>query len=209
MVRGDGSRILLPKSRRKPQPEPYERYFRVAPGETVLDVGACIGEFAIPAAKRAKEVVAVEAVPENRAWLRMNVSVNKLQNVCIVGKAAWNRGGSLRLYLSNENIGAHSLVIKKGRKSTEVKADTLDNIISELGIEKVDFVKMDVEGAELEALEGAEKVLNKARKIVVETHLRNGNATTPKVKQVLEARDFKVHVEAPSKICGMIYGRKK
>jgi hypothetical protein len=66
--------------------EPYERYFKIASDEVVLDVGACIEDNTVPFAKRAKEVVAIEAGPENLAYLRMNVAINKLQNVHVIEK---------------------------------------------------------------------------------------------------------------------------
>jgi 2-polyprenyl-3-methyl-5-hydroxy-6-metoxy-1,4-benzoquinol methylase len=91
--------LLFPKSARRIfRPEPYERYFRIASDETVLDVGANIGDPTIPFAKKAKEVVAIEAEPENIAYLRMNVTNNCLHNVHIVGNAVWNCRKTLTLY---------------------------------------------------------------------------------------------------------------
>lgn len=152
-VRRDGSRIFSPKSVRLPFiMEPYERYFKVCPGETVLDVGACIGDFAIPAARKVREVIAIEPNPDNIAWLKRNITENRLQNVHIVEEAAWNRRGFRRLWIDEKNIGGHSLVRgawgTSREKAWKIQADTLDNIALEAGIEKVDFMKMDIEGAE-------------------------------------------------------------
>lgn len=208
LVHRDGSRIFVPRYKRLPFAEPYERYFKVCLGETVLDVGACIGEFTIPAAKKAKEVVAIESNSGNVAWLRKNINENKLQNIRIVEKVAWNRRESLRLWCSEENITTHSTVKKVGRKKMEVRADAPDNIAFELGIEKVDFVKMDIEGAELEALEGAKHILGGVKKIVIETHPRNEGKTTPKVQRFLEARNFRVRVVSHRDSCDLVYGEK-
>jgi FkbM family methyltransferase len=206
IVRRDGLRFFIPKSGR-PESEPYERYFKVDNNETVLDVGACVGEFTIPAAKKAKEVIAVEPDPENVVYLRRNISINGLQNVFIVEKAAWNCRKSLKLYL-NECFREHTLVGKPEGRSIEIQADTLDNIVSESGAKRVDFLKMDVEGAELEALEGAEHVLNNVRKIVIETHIRNGRKTTLEVQQFLKSRDFRVHVICRDSV-DLVYGWKR
>lgn len=209
IVREDGSRIFSPKSRRLPFVEPYERYFGIRLDETVLDIGACIGDFAIPAAKKAKEVIAIEANPENAAWLRRNVAKNGLQNVRIVEKAVWNCKKVLRLYLARGNIGGHSVVGDGGAGSIKAQADTLDNIVSDLGVEKVDFVKIDVEGAEVHVLEGAKKVLTMAKKIVMETHLGiNGEMTTFKVQSILKNCGFEVWVK-PHFNLGMVYGEKR
>lgn len=206
----DGTRMFKPKTRFGLWAEPYERYFEVKPRETVLDAGACIGEFTVQTAKRAGEVVAIEPSPENRRWLQRNIAENGLQNVCVVGKAAWNRRAPLRLWISEENIGGHSVVGDRGGGNIEVQADTLDNIISDLGIEKVDFVKMDIEGAEVEALEGAKRVLGTTKKIVIETHPgKNGRKRTPRVQSLLESNGFATRVEPNGIGIDMVYGQKK
>ena len=209
LVRKDGSKIFLPRTRCKPQPEPYERYFKVKPGETVVDAGACIGEFTVPAAKKAKRVIAIEAAPENVIWLKKNIEANGLGNVCIIEKAVWNRKKLLKLHL-RESIGKHSLVpTKRRRECVKVQADTLDHILFRVGIKKVDFLKMDVEGAEIEALEGAKRILEVTNKIVIETHVRNARKTTFQVKRFLKTRDFEVRVETRSDTCDMVYAVKK
>lgn len=205
----NGSRIFQPKyAPRIPFAEPYERYFRVCPGEIVLDVGAGIGSFTIPAAMKAKKVIAVEANPENIVWLRKNVSENRLQNVHIIEKAAWNRKESLRLWLSTGSIGMHSLVKRMGGKNLKVQADTLDNIALEARAKKIDFVKLDIEGAEIETLEGAKHILNETKKVVLETHLRDGKKTTFTIQRFLKARGFRVSTVNRGDFCDMVYAEK-
>lgn len=209
LVFRDGSIIFRPKSSRLPFVEPYERYFKVAPGEIVLDVGACIGEFTVPAARRAGEVVAIEPNPENQWWLQRNIVENKLGNVHVIGKAAWSYRKALRLHLSKENIGGHSVIGERGGGNIVVQADTLDNIVSDLGIEKVDFVKMDIEGAEVQALEGAKKVLTTAKKIAMETHLGiNNEKTTPKVQFILKNYGFDTWADPHGGPVDMVYGKR-
>lgn len=170
----------------------YEHYFRVEKDETVLDIGAYVGSFSIAVAKRVKKVLAIEPDPKNYACLQRNVS--KLANVQTVRKAVWDSKKELKLYLDPRYPIAHSVVIPPGSKFINVEADTLDNIVSELGFDKVDFIKMNIEGAELEALQGAKQVLKSARKVVVEAHhVRNGEETWPQVCQFLEAQGFKTH----------------
>ena len=179
---------------------PYEqdtRYLRIELGDIVVDVGAGVGEFTIPAAKSVgKEGLVVALEPEPRNFAALKDAVFDFDNVCIVNKCAWNRKEKVRLFLG-EQPGLHSLVSALKRKQAiEVQADTLDNICLELGIDRVDFIKMDIEGAELEALEGAKGVLKAARKIVIETHRRNEREPTwPKVQQFLENNGFKTYVE--------------
>ena len=141
----------------------YEHYFKVLPDDVVLDVGACFGNTTLLFAKKARKVIAIEPEPLNVACLQLNVFINKLRNVCIVKKAAWNCKTRLKLNIS-EYAGWHSIVLKESVIGfIEVEADTLDNIVSELGVEKVNFIKINIEGAEIEALEGGVKNLRHSR----------------------------------------------
>jgi FkbM family methyltransferase len=177
----------------------YEKFFRVKKGDVVVDVGAHIGLFTRSVAKRANMVVAIECEPNNLKQLRRNL--RNFSNVLVVGKALWNDKGRLPLYLSYSSEG-HSLIRDVRVCGVEyatdrgimVDADTLDNVLSGLGISKVDFVKMDIEGAEIEALEGASEALKKTSKIVVASyHERGGVKTTHEVVRKLTDNGFKVY----------------
>ena len=73
--------------------------------------------------------------------------------------------------------------------SIDVEADTLDNIARHIG-KKINFLKIDVQGAELSCLEGAEELLNTTEKIVIETHVLKTGSTAPAVIQFFKDRDF-------------------
>lgn len=142
------------------------KYFRPAPGAVVVDAGANIGGFTIQAAKMVGpegRVISIEPDSLNRKTLRKNIEANKLENVIIVEKGLWSKKDKLKFF-SSHRPGEHSLIednaINKGiRKVTELEVDTLDNILEELGIEKAGYVKMDIEGAEAEAIKGCENLL--------------------------------------------------
>ena len=180
---------------------PYKlatRYLRVESGDVVLDVGACRGEFIVPVAENVGNkglVVAIEPEPGNLVALKKAVS--GLGNVRIVNKCACNRKEKVKLFLS-KYPGEHSLVNlgEKMERTIETQADTLDNICSQLKIKMVDFIKMDIQGTELQALEGAIGILKTVRKIVVETHRVSGKEPTwPKVQKFLKDRGFETYVE--------------
>lgn len=74
--------------------------------------------------------------------------------------------------------------------------DTLDNILSDLGLSHIDFIKIDAEGAEVEILKGASHVLSSPNiKLAVAAYhlLPDGRAEFPEVKSYLTQRDFKIH----------------
>ena len=183
----------------------YGRYFWIERDEIVLDVGAYIGSFSIAAARKAKKVLAIEPDPKNYACLRANVS--RFANVQTVRKGVWNSKKKLKMYLDPRYPVAHSVVIPPGNKFIEIEVDTLDNIASELKFDKPDFIKINIEGAELEALEGAEQVLKSAKKVVIDAHhIRDGEETASRVANYLESKGFKTRI---TKETGTVYAWKK
>lgn len=172
----------------------YERYLKVNRGDIVLDVGASVGGFTISVAPKVGAdgvLVAIEPEPNNSICLEKNTS--KLNNVRIVRKYVSNHKGKEKLCVARKY--RKELGIPADNEYIEVQTDTLDSIVSNLEIERVDFMKMDVEGAELEVIERAEKTLKITKKVVVAAyHLRDGKKTWPKVQQLLKMRGFKVRV---------------
>jgi FkbM family methyltransferase len=142
-------------------------------GDVVLDIGANIGYYTLIAARLVGEkgkVFAFEPHPQNFALLKKNIKLNGYKNVTLVEKAVSNKNKKLKLYLSGYDCGAHSLYNShKGQHFVEVESIRLDDYFSKLG-KKIDFVKIDVEGAEYEALQGMSKIIkrNKDIKIVTE-----------------------------------------
>jgi FkbM family methyltransferase len=139
-----------------------EEYFKLRQGDVVVDMGAHVGTFSIRAAQIVGAdglVIAIEPEPNNLNLLQRNIEVNGLQNVIIVGKGVWSKRGNLRFYLS-EQTWQHSCLsqVTGSNEYTEIEVDTLDNILREIGVKKVNFIKMDVEGAEIEALKGMDEV---------------------------------------------------
>jgi len=169
------------------QTQPYEQFFEVDRGNVVFDIGGGIGRTATHFGKKVgKEglVVVVEPDPGCLFSLRKNLGKREqTDNIKIIPKAAWNLRGTL------------TFSSMPGLASIKVEADTLDNIFSELGLKKVDFMKIDVDGVELKVLEGARRVLNTTKYVVLETHRKeDGTRTTNSVRRFLEAQGFKVRV---------------
>jgi FkbM family methyltransferase len=177
---------------------PDEDYFRVLRperGETVLDVGACIGFSAIMAARmvgREGLVVAVEPDPDNLRWLRLNLE--RFPNCVVVPKGVADRGGRRFLHRHPDPWG-HTILGSFGGGSVKIEVTTIDRICEGLGLKRVDFMMMDVEGAELMALRGARRTLKRTQKVVVGAYHRvGGKPTWPRVKRFLEKMGFRTVV---------------
>lgn len=143
-----------------------EKYYNIKNGDTVLDVGAYTGFWTLKAAKIVGEdghVIAIEAERENLKLLEKNIQANSLKNVTIVPKGVWKEEGKQTLYLTDRQ--ANTLIeggggIIQPKRTMSIEVDTLDNILRDLGIVNVDFISIEINGAEIEALEGMRETLD-------------------------------------------------
>lgn len=140
---------------------------RVRAGDVVLDCGASIGVFARQALSMgAATVVAIEPGPDSVECLRRNFASEIASAKLIVcSKGVWDREGALPLILDgNTSIGDGFVIRRPGdRVGTSVPLTSIDTLVSELKLPRVDFIKMDIEGAEQEALRGARQTLARFR----------------------------------------------
>lgn len=141
----------------------YEKLLPIEEGDIVLDVGSAIGCVTLLASKKASTVIAIEPNPDYFYSLRKRVLDSNITNVIFINKATWSEQGSKQF----DTNGYGSAIVNM---SISVETDTIDNIISNLGITHIDFIKMDIEGAEIESLLGATNILDNTRKIVVSAY---------------------------------------
>lgn len=167
----------------------------------VIDVGANVGGYTVRACRRADIVVAIEPQPEVFEILRDNVELNCPGNVVLIRKAVADRPGTMVLRIPRDAAigsggasilsdyepfpGAKELI--KGYQEVEVEVDTLDNILGGLGIDRVDFLKVDVEGAEKLVVRGGMNILRRTSRVMIE--IKPGNED---VLDILDRLGFEV-----------------
>jgi FkbM family methyltransferase len=137
-----------------------------------VDVGANFGYFSVAAARHAPEgrVLAVEADPTIARKLAEHARRNDVTNIEIVEAACWHEDGMLDLYVAGAaNPGKTSLSSANAYSSdtTRVHARPLDSIVEESSLERLDLVKIDVEGAELHVLLGMQRTIDRFRPRVI------------------------------------------
>lgn len=138
----------------------------VQKGDVVVDCGAHIGVFTDVALKRgASKVIAVEPDPSNIACLRKNFAREIEEGKVVVAPVGvWSSEGTMTLHLGPDGAtGMNSMIADFKGKSIKVRVTPLDKLLSELGVPKVDFIKMDIEGAERDALRGSFETLRRDR----------------------------------------------
>lgn len=134
----------------------------VRQGDVVLDCGANVGLFTRKAlAAGASLVVAIEPGPENVECLRRNFAREiDAGKVRVFPKGVWSSVTELSLNVDPKNSAADSFVVTlSGSKTLKIPVTTIDNLVAELNLERVDFVKMDIEGSERQALQGARRTI--------------------------------------------------
>ena len=143
-------------------------------GDTVVDVGANVGFFTLLAASIVGQrgtVLSFEPEPTSFSLLSESIRRNNFSNVILLQKCVSEVDGERTLHLSGtSHKGLHSIVHDSGGTSLTVPSTRLDTETLSLGIDHIDLLKIDAEGAEPEILTGAMHLLseNRVRSIILE-----------------------------------------
>ena len=154
--------------------------YLVAPDDICLDLGANVGMVTLALASLVPNghVYAFEGSPETTLALKETLRANRLANASaehvVVGRAA----EKVDFFdIPDMRSSGHYLPMNSGRHATSVSQDTsqsvpletksVDQIVQELGLQRLDFMKIDVEGAELDVLEGAAETFRRFSPLVV------------------------------------------
>lgn len=171
-------------------------------GLTVVDIGAHVGLYTVLAAEKVGntgKVIAVEPAPKNYQQLQENILLNNFSNVTAVPMALSDHAGLEKLYIASLSI-CNSLnpdVVSKEERANsyvEVKVGMLDDLLKSLNVRKIDILKIDAEGAELQILKGAEETLknNPDLKIIAASyHYPN---EIKEIKDFLSKRGFNPNI---------------
>jgi FkbM family methyltransferase len=158
----------------------------VRPGDVVLDCGANVGVFTRTALQRgAGLVVSIEPAPATVECLRRNFAKEIAEGrVIVVGKGVWDREDLLELAQGDDgNTTGNSFVFGRDlNRKVKVPLTTIDSLANELKLPRVDFIKMDIEGAEKQALRGGAEVIRKyrPRMAIAAEHLPDDVIAIPK-----------------------------
>jgi FkbM family methyltransferase len=181
-----------------------------------VDVGANDGYYTLFAARRVGspgKVVAIEPSTRERVHLRRNIARNRLDNVTVVPIAlgACHQVSALRLahgvHAGHNTFGSFAHEGVQADNLEQVDVETLDATATALGMDRIDFIKIDVEGAEASVIDGARRVLSTMRPMILleinDTALRAQGSSAEALLSTLRAEfGYDVLVFSPS--TGMI-----
>ena len=165
--------------------------FSIGPSDTVIDIGANVGEFALAAAGLGARVHCFEGDPAVYECLLLNTeSTGGIRAHCQV---LWNSEEVLTFYSAPARADSSIFQPGKGAVPLKLPARPLDDVAAELRIGDVSLLKCDAEGAEPEVLEGAKKVLARTRAVAIDTGPERGGAETAgPVGELLQSLGFTV-----------------
>ncbi|OGJ15851.1 hypothetical protein A3K73_01650 [Candidatus Pacearchaeota archaeon RBG_13_36_9] len=175
--------------------ESYTKKYVPKEGDTVVDAGAFYGIFTIYASKlvgKNGRVIAFEPEPFSYKVLKKNLKLNNIENVLVVRKGLWRKNGILNF---SGRGGVSSLILNYGKDfNKKIRVTTLDNALKPLRNPKINFIKMDIEGAEIEAIKGMEETIKKDKPnfAIASYHKLNNQQTKGDVEKLLRDRGYSV-----------------
>jgi len=161
---GNGLRYIVPLDALDVPTEVKRVYLKPDEGDVVIDAGAHYRFYTLHASRLVGNkgmVLAFEPHPNSYKGLLTNLHLNKIKNVKTFSMALGNVDRQAKLYISSDS-GAHSTFFRT-KTYLKVKMGKIDTIVNKLGLEKVDLIKIDAEGAELSILKGAIRTIKKCK----------------------------------------------
>lgn len=174
----------------------YQHYYQVKTDDVVLDAGANCGHLSIFFSKLVGEngkVYAFEPDKFNIERINRNLELNKelFQNIKIEELLLWNENKLVDFYEAG-TVGSSAVWIPDFDKCVKKEAVRIDDWVTKNNIKKLDFIKMDIEGAEIEALEGCIQTIQnlKPNFAIASYHYVNGEQTYIKVEEFFKKRNY-------------------
>jgi FkbM family methyltransferase len=191
----------------------YLMHFKPNKGDVVLDCGAYEGHFSIIASRLVGNkglVYSFEPQDEMADTMSKKFLKYGLSNIRVINKGIFSHKSSMLVDKGTYNAG-FSIVDLDESVNDQVRIDLIDidSFVIDYKLKRLDFVKMDIEGAEIEALIGAKKALNKffPKVVIASYHIRDGSKTAVWVEKFLVEQGFKSWTGFPAHLT--TYGIKK
>lgn len=185
--------------------------FEIGDNDTIIDIGAHIGLFALYAFQYCKKgrIFCFEPVEENYELLLANLKLNDIENVFPYQIAISDKRSSSIIYLSKDDSG-HSMYTPSSKK-IEIKTTTMKNIIDENNIDRCDLIKLDCEGAEYDIINSLpESYFERVSKIVMEYHFADSKPEL--IKNLIDrmrSLSYSVDTRKLTKEMGLLFAKRK
>jgi FkbM family methyltransferase len=173
----------------------YFKYYKPKKGDTIVDGGAYTGIFSLIASKLIGEqgtVIALEPDPSNYQKLINNILLNNINNIIPVNKGLWSNDTILEFNNVGEK-GSTFIVDENVDSKMAVEVASLDSLVKKYKL-KINFIKLDIEGSEIEAIKGSKQLLKKndINLSIASYHLLKGVKTCFQLEELLKEFGYKI-----------------
>ncbi|MFH0869445.1 MAG: FkbM family methyltransferase [archaeon] len=180
----------------------YLKFYKPKKGDVVLDVGSFYGVYAIYCSKAVGptgKVLAFDIDPVNLKILKQNFALNRNKNLVLIEKGLWDRNttGSI-------SIGGTGSSVMKKHSFTKIKLVKGDDLLKNMKLKRLDCIKMNIEGAEIEAFKGLRKTIDRfsPKLIIMADHVVNGEQTYKKLLPMIKAMGYETTMTGNKIIVG-------
>jgi FkbM family methyltransferase len=183
----------------------YLDFAGLSEGKIVLDIGAYAGITSIIFGQlvgATGHVYAFEADPINYECARQNLEMASrwmnVNNITLIHKAVWSHSQGV-LFSQEGAMGSSAVAITGGGRGDEIRipSTTLAEFCVESGLHRVDFIKVDIEGGEIQLLENSTEFLSRTKpRMIVEPHMVAGTISTQRCREFMERAGYRVNVRA-------------
>lgn len=153
---------------------PYQKYYTLKADDVYVEAGAFLGRTGkIASDRKCSKIILIEPSPSNNSIIEEMIRIGKIHgDVCtLVKKAVWRERRGLGRFVEWTKYNAGNRLGANGGaeasdypdRSVQIEIDTIDGILDDLGINKVDLLTCDVEGSEIDLIKGASKYLSEKR----------------------------------------------
>ncbi len=136
-------------------------YNLIKQNDVIIDVGAHIGEVSMNMAQRTTGgmVYSIEGYPPTYKKLTEHIAINNFKNIIPVLSGVGESKYNAEFSVNARNAGGNMIAKNSGNSNAGIEINTLDNILAQFDLEKIDLIKMDIEGYEVNALKGAKEII--------------------------------------------------
>lgn len=172
----------------------YLEYSKAAEGDVIFDIGAFSGTQTVYWSRMVGptgKVVCFEPDKKSYSILCKNLNHHNCKNVTALEIGVYDRDGELSFSGGGE-MGAK--IIENG-SGNSIKVNKLETIFKQMGLEKLDFIKMDIEGSEIEVLKSSKEFLQKYKpSFIIEPHYKNGKLNKDEIISIFDTIGYKTEV---------------
>lgn len=173
-----------------------QAFYRVQWGDTVVEMGGYIGIYALRLAREVGlkgRVIVIEPNPDNVRLLQKNININGFEHVSVIPKGVWHEPGVMPFSILGDDMQSGSLHLKsQQRRTIQVPVDTLDNLLTGVGVQHVDFMVIQLNGVEINALQGLTVLKPRHLAIAARYDLEDGRNAAEAIEALLSQRGYRV-----------------